>query len=64
MQARALRGLRPGVIGEIFSGQEGGDLPVSERASEEVLALPVFPELTPTEQEEVVGAIADFYRAG
>jgi dTDP-4-amino-4,6-dideoxygalactose transaminase len=38
-----------------------GDLPVSEEASQQVLALPVFPELTEDEQHEVVGAIAEFY---
>ena len=38
-----------------------GDFPVSEEACHEVLALPVFPELTLSEQEEVVGAIREFY---
>ncbi len=43
-------------------GHAAGDFPVAERASREVLALPVFPELTVAEQEQVVGAIGDFYR--
>jgi dTDP-4-amino-4,6-dideoxygalactose transaminase len=43
-------------------GHAAGDFPVAERASREVLALPVFPELTAGEQEEVVDAIGDFYR--
>ncbi len=44
-----------------FLGGKPGDLPEAERASREVLALPVYPELTPAQQEEVVGAIAEFY---
>ncbi len=39
-----------------------GAMPVAEKASREVLAIPVFPELTEDEQREVVKAIADFYR--
>ncbi|MBV8051856.1 MAG: DegT/DnrJ/EryC1/StrS family aminotransferase [Acidobacteriaceae bacterium] len=39
----------------------GGSFPESERASREVLALPVYPELTEAQQRRVVSAIADFY---
>ena len=42
--------------------QAGRSLPESERACEEVLALPIYPELTEDQQDEVVGAIAAFYR--
>jgi len=41
-------------------GYAPGAFPESERAAAEVLALPVFPQLTSQEQEIVVAAIADF----
>jgi dTDP-4-amino-4,6-dideoxygalactose transaminase len=44
-----------------YLGYEKGDLPESERAAKEVVALPVFPELTEEEQRAVVRAIAEFY---
>ena len=44
-----------------YLGYSTGDLPESERAAAEVLALPMFPELTEAEQESVVERIAEFY---
>jgi dTDP-4-amino-4,6-dideoxygalactose transaminase len=44
-----------------YLGHREGDFPVSERAAKEVLALPMFPELTDDEQQFVVQSIADFY---
>jgi dTDP-4-amino-4,6-dideoxygalactose transaminase len=38
-----------------------GDFPISEAAAEEVLALPMYPELRNDEQQTVVDAIATFY---
>ena len=45
-----------------YLGYKKGDLPQSELAASRVLALPLYPELTQTQQEMVVGAIGDFYR--
>ncbi|HYA22803.1 MAG TPA: DegT/DnrJ/EryC1/StrS family aminotransferase [Terriglobales bacterium] len=43
-------------------GYKRGDFPESEAASEQVLALPVFPEMTDDQQNLVVESIAAFYR--
>jgi dTDP-4-amino-4,6-dideoxygalactose transaminase len=43
-------------------GYKKGDLPVSEKLVEETLAIPIYPELGETRQQEVVTAISDFYR--
>jgi len=40
-----------------------GDFPVSEKASREVLALPIFPELTTEQQDFIVSSISDFYKS-
>ena len=44
-----------------YLGYKPGDLPESERAAKESLALPIFPELRDDEQQRVVAAIAEFY---
>jgi dTDP-4-amino-4,6-dideoxygalactose transaminase len=45
-------------------GYRPGDFPVAERTSQDVLSLPVFPELTDEQQDAVVQAIGDFYLPG
>jgi len=44
-----------------YLGYKEGELPESERAAKEVISLPVFPELTRSQMEEVVGAVRDFF---
>lgn len=48
----------------VFSdlGYREGSLPVAERLSREVLSLPMFPELTDDEVDQVVESLARFYR--
>jgi dTDP-4-amino-4,6-dideoxygalactose transaminase len=43
-----------------FLGYEAGDFPIAEAAAQETLALPVYPELTPDQQDYVVSAIKEF----
>jgi dTDP-4-amino-4,6-dideoxygalactose transaminase len=44
-----------------YLGYKLGDLPIAEAASNEVLALPIFPELDELQQRAVAELIADFY---
>jgi dTDP-4-amino-4,6-dideoxygalactose transaminase len=43
-------------------GYKVGDFPIAERAANEVLALPMFPELRDDEVESVVEGVRQFYR--
>ncbi|QDU72210.1 DegT/DnrJ/EryC1/StrS family aminotransferase [Mucisphaera calidilacus] len=44
-------------------GQGRGSLPNAEEAADEVLSIPVFPEMTHDEQEKVIAAIREFGQA-
>lgn len=44
-----------------YLGYKPGDFPETEKASTEVLALPLYPELTPEQQDHVVFSILEFY---
>lgn len=44
-------------------GYHEGELPVAEKAASEVLALPIYPEMTNAKQDEVVEAVRDYFRA-
>ncbi len=43
-------------------GYHRGSLPVSEAASASVISLPVYPELSPSQQDRVIDAVLAFYR--
>ncbi len=45
-----------------YLGHQEGDFPESERAANETVAIPIYPELTPAQQAEVVDAVTTFYR--
>jgi len=45
-------------------GYTQGSLPEAEKAAGQVLALPIFPEITFQQQEAVVATIARFYQTG
>lgn len=45
-----------------YLGYKEGDMPVAEKAAKEVLALPVYPELTDEQILYVVSKIEEFYR--
>jgi len=45
-----------------YLGHKQGEFPHSERAAEETLALPIYPELSETQLQYVVDTIAGFYR--
>jgi len=47
-----------------YLGYAPDDLPETRRAAEEVLALPIFPELTAQQQQRVVARIAAFLGSG
>jgi len=44
-----------------YLGCKEGAFPESEKASKEVVSLPVFPELTTAQRDEVVAAVRSFY---
>jgi dTDP-4-amino-4,6-dideoxygalactose transaminase len=47
-----------------YLGYKPGSFPQAEAASREVLALPIFPEMSVVQQDLVVDSIANFYAAG
>ena len=44
-----------------YLGHKIGDFPVAEKACPEILSLPIFPQITKKQQEEVASSINEFY---
>ena len=44
-------------------GYQEGEFPEAEKAAAEVMALPIVPEMTNAQQDEVVEAVRDYFRA-
>jgi dTDP-4-amino-4,6-dideoxygalactose transaminase len=44
-----------------YLGYKRGSLPESERASQEAISLPIYPELKQTQLDEVIDAVRSFY---
>ncbi len=47
-----------------YLGYKEGDFPETEKATTEVLALPIYPELGNDQQEYIVASIKEFYKIG
>jgi dTDP-4-amino-4,6-dideoxygalactose transaminase len=45
-----------------YLGYETGDFPVSEKAAQSSLAIPIFPELSEEDRQQIVALITEFYR--
>ena len=43
-------------------GYNAGDLPRSEKISEEVMSLPVFPEMTDEQTDFVIDQVKEYFR--
>jgi dTDP-4-amino-4,6-dideoxygalactose transaminase len=43
-----------------YLGYKKGDFPVTERVAEEILSLPMFPQLQPNQQKQVVAKLLEF----
>jgi len=44
-------------------GYKKGDFPAAEKAAEEALSLPIYPELSPAQKDYVIEKMRDFYQA-
>ena len=44
-----------------YLGYQKGDLPEAERASQEVLSLPIYPEIAFSNQKDIIKAISEFF---
>lgn len=45
-----------------YLGHKNGDFPNAEKAANETLALPIYPEIAPEQQEHIAGKIGEFFK--
>ncbi|MBI5360883.1 MAG: DegT/DnrJ/EryC1/StrS family aminotransferase [Planctomycetes bacterium] len=45
-----------------YLGYKNGDFPNAEKAANETLALPIYPEIAPEQQEYIAGKIGEFFK--
>jgi dTDP-4-amino-4,6-dideoxygalactose transaminase len=45
-----------------YLGHKEGDFPVAEKLAEEILSIPLYPELTEEQQEYIISAIKEFFK--
>jgi len=44
-----------------YLGYGPGNFPVAEKAAQRVLSLPIYPEITKSQQDRIIEAIAEFF---
>lgn len=45
-----------------YLGHKKGDFPVSEQLAEEILSIPIYPELSEEQQDYIINAIKEFFK--
>ena len=56
------RGIMAAHRESIYHGARAGDMTETERAADETVALPLYPQMTDDEQQEVIDALREIDR--